>query len=555
MKLYQEYEEVKRLEQIMTVLVEEGFGYIVDSIRMKKELPLHKRVTHTFNSKSKPLPPEVRLRNTLERLGPTFVKFGQVLSVRPDLVPLRYMKELEKLQDHVRPTAFSNIKFMIEHELGRKINEVFKYVDPIPLASASLGQVHRAKLLTGEDVVVKVQRREAEAMVESDVNIMRYLAELIEKHVEGARKFKPISVVEEFAKWTRNELDYKTEARYARRFRGMFQGSKEVYIPEVYDDFCSRRLMVMEYIDGIPLSDLEKLKKKKVNIRKVMENGLKAVLTQVFIHGFFHADPHPGNIIVMKNNVISFVDFGIVGYFDKEMKLKSSDLFIGIAEMDPDRIIESLMSFAAIPDGFDREAFKQEVIGVTASIHEKEFKNINVSKMLEEVLDIAYKYDLRMPTSLVLFGKSIITLEGVGLRYDPDIDMMKIITPFVEKKLAKRYIIDNIAYSTQKFTRFITELPKKTDAILDRLSTGKFEVDIGSKEVKTLALEIDRSSNRIAYGMIIGAFVVAGSLVVHVGEPLWLGLPLISLVLYGLAIFTCFTLFTSIMEERKLRNG
>ncbi|MBI4439499.1 hypothetical protein HY638_00845 [Candidatus Woesearchaeota archaeon] len=552
MKLYKEYQEMKRIEEIMTVLVEEGFGYIVDSIRMKKELPLHKNIRI---EEKKPLPPEVRLRKTLERLGPTFVKFGQVLSVRPDLVPLRYMKELEKLQDHVRPTPFKNIKFMIEHELGKKIHEVFKRIDSEPLASASLGQVHRATLLTGEEVVVKVQRREAEGIMENDIRIMKYVAELMERHIEGARRFKPTQIVDEFARWTQNELDYKTEARYARRFRGMFLNSKEVYIPKVYDDFCTRRVIVMEFIDAIPLSNLEGLKKAKVNIRKVMENGLKAILTQVFIHGFFHADPHPGNILIMKNDVVSFVDFGIVGFFDRELKLRSSDLFIGIAEMDADRIIESLMAFSTLPAGFDKEAFKQEVIGVTSAIHETELKNVKVSKMVEEVLDIAYKYEVRIPTSLVLFGKSVITLEGIGLRYDPDIDLMKIIQPFVERKLVSKYLLDNMAYSTSKFTRFITELPKKTDAILDKLQTGRFEIDIGSKEVKTLSLEIDRSSNRIAYGLMIGAFVVAGSLVVEVGEPLWEGLPPITLVLYGLALFSVLTLISSIIEEKKLRRG
>ncbi|HLC64874.1 MAG TPA: AarF/UbiB family protein [Candidatus Nanoarchaeia archaeon] len=551
MKIYKEYEELKRVEQIMTVLAEEGFGFIVDRIRFRKEVPLRKRILEV----GKPLPPEVRLRQTLEKLGPTFVKFGQVLSVRPDLVPLRYVKELEKLQDRVNPAPFKDIKLVIEHELGKKISEVFKHIDPKPLASASIGQVHRAKLLTGQEVVAKVQRREAESVIEADINIMRYVAELLEKHVEEAKKFKPVQIVEEFAKWTHNELDYKTEARFAARFRGMFQGSREVYIPKVYDDYCTRRVLVMEYVDALPLSELDRAKKSKAEIRKIMENGLRAILTQVFIHGFFHADPHPGNILLMKNGRISFVDFGIVGYFDRELKLRSSDLFIGISEMDADRIIEALTSFDVLPKGFDKEAFKQEIMGVTSAIHETGLKNIKVSRMIEDVLDIAYKYDIMLPTSLVLFGKSIITLEGIGLRYDPEIDLMTVIRPFVEKKLARRYFFDNMRYTTSRFAKFVTELPRKTDAILDRLQTGKFEVDIGSKEVKMLSLEIDRSSNRIAYGIMIGAFVVAGSLMADIGIPIWYGLPAVTLVLYGLAVFSGLTLLASILEEKKLKRG
>ncbi|MFC1769418.1 ABC1 kinase family protein, partial [Nanoarchaeota archaeon] len=496
-----------------------------------------------------------RLRKTLERLGPTFVKFGQVLSVRPDLVPLRYIKELEKLQDDVRPTHFNNIKFMIEHELGKEVSEVFRYIDPKPLASASIGQVHKAVLKTGQKVVVKVQRREAESLLENDINIMKHLASLLEKNFDEARKFRPSEVVEEFTRWTQNELDYKTEARYARRFRGMFLNSKSVYIPKVYDKYCTRRVLVMEYIEAVPLSDKKGVKKRKINIRKVMENGLKAILTQVYIHGFFHADPHPGNILVMKNNVVSFVDFGIVGYFDRELKLKASDLFIGVTEMNADRIIEALLSFEGVPKHMDKEAFKQEIIGVTSAIHETGLENIKVSQMVEDILDIAYKYEIRLPSSLVLFGKSIITLEGVGLKYDPKIDLMTTIKPFVEQKLMRNYIVESAKFSTMKFKDFITGIPTKTDALLDKLQTGKFEIDIGAKEVKTLSLEIDRSSNRVAYGIMIGSFVLAGSLVIEVGKPIILNLPAISLVLYGLAVFCFLILLSSILQERKLKRG
>ncbi|KKR78018.1 MAG: ubiquinone biosynthesis protein UbiB, partial [Candidatus Nomurabacteria bacterium GW2011_GWA2_40_9] len=294
-----EVRDLNRFRQILLVLFEEGFGYLLDRTRLKREIPLKSRIKQ--KQAKKKTPPEVRLRLTLERLGPTFIKLGQLLSIRPDLLPKEYIKELGKLQDKVKEFPFELVEKEIKKEFGKDISGIFSSFDKKPIASASISQVHKARLKTGEIVAVKIQRPKVREIMETDIDIMFHIARTIEKYMPELRKYGLVRIVEEFSKWTNDELNFKIEARNAKRFRKNFSGSRIVRIPKIYDDYTRERIIVMEFIDGIELHNVEEIKRKKLDFDKIIKNGFDVILTSVFVHGFFHADPHPGNILVMKN--------------------------------------------------------------------------------------------------------------------------------------------------------------------------------------------------------------------------------------------------------------
>jgi len=341
--IIKEVRDIKRFNQILIVLFEEGFDFLLSKIKLSKYIPITKRLKSKLK-KSEESKPEIRLRKTLERLGPTFIKFGQLLSVRPDLIPKEYVKELEKLQDSVPPFSFNEVKSTIEKEFGKKIEHLFLHFEKKPIASASISQVHKAILKPGKKSAVKVQRPDVKKIMETDIEIMFYFAKLLENHVENMRRFKPLKIVSEFKDWTERELDFRLEARNAKRFYQNFKGSKTVHIPKVYDGLTSERILTLEFIEGIELHNIKEIKRRKLDFNEIMKNGFNAIMTQVFVHGIFHADPHPGNIIIMRDNSIAFVDFGIVGYFDERLKNKCMDLLYGIVEQDEEIIMDTLVS-------------------------------------------------------------------------------------------------------------------------------------------------------------------------------------------------------------------
>src|SRR3989338_7097994 len=355
--LIKEVRDIKRFNQILAVLFEEGFDFLLAKIKLRHYIPLTKRLKSKLK-KTQETKPEARLRKTLERLGPTFIKFGQLLSVRPDLIPKEYSKELEKLQDSVEPFSFNDVRAAIEMDFGKKIEQLFLSFEKKPIASASISQVHKAVLKTGEKVAVKVQRPDVKRIMETDIEIMFYFAKLLDRHIEKVRKFDPARIVDEFREWTEKEIDFRLEARNAKRFWENFRGSKTVHIPKIYDQLTSERVLTLEFIEGIELHNIKEIKKRKLDFNEIIKNGFNAVMTQVFVHGIFHADPHPGNIIIMRDNSIAFVDFGIVGYFDENLKNKCVDLLYGIVEQDEELVMETFLSLGLKSEEINYEQLK-----------------------------------------------------------------------------------------------------------------------------------------------------------------------------------------------------
>ena len=549
-KLKKEVRNLKRLNEILLVLFEEGFDYLVSKIKLKKYIPLQKRIRKT---KKETIPNEVRLRKTLERLGPTFIKFGQVLSVRPDLLPKEYIRELEKLQDHVPPFSFGEVKKQIEDGLNQPLDKIFSEFEKKPIASASISQVHKAKLRNGKVVAVKVQRPNVRQIMEEDIEIMLYIVSLAEKHVEGAKKYEPVNIVKEFKEWTKDELDFKLEARNAKIFALNFKDNENVIIPKIYSDYTTEKVLTLEFIDGIELSKVAELKKSKVNFDLVIKRGFDAVLTQVFLHGFFHADPHPGNIFVTKGNKIAFVDFGIIGIFSQDLKDQAVDLLYSIVFHDVDKLASVLVDMGL--EG-DIRSFKEELREVVEPMEISSIEEVKLSRVIEEVLHIALQHKLKMPLQFVLLGKTIITLEGIGLEYDPKFRLVDSARPFVENLMIRRLnpvnMFNNFLKNSLKFKKFTETFPDEATKALRKIQSGKIKVDVSESDIKTLSVEIDRSSNRIAYSMLIAAFIITGALTINVdvGFKL-LSIPIISFLCFSFGAVFAIMLFISILKEMK----
>ena len=553
-KIVKEVRDINRLREILTVLFEEGFDFLIDKIRLKHNVPLTKRVKARIEQK-KGFPLEKRLRLTLERLGPTFIKFGQVLSVRPDLIPKSYIKELEKLQDSVPPFSYDIVKQQIRKELGKDANEIFSSFEKKPLASASISQVHKGMLKNGKKVAIKIQRPDVKKIMETDIEIMFYVAKLLESRIPKIRKFSPVQVIEEFSKWTEKELDFKREAMNAKIFAKNFSGSKTVKIPEIHSDFTTAKILTMEFIDGIELHDLNQIKRKKINLIPLLNNGFDAVLTQVFVHGFFHADPHPGNILITKDRKIAFVDFGIVGHFDEELKAKSIDLFYGIISNNPETIVTTLadLSGAEIEN---MEEMKYEISDLLEPLQSNSVTNVRVSRILEEILELALNHGIKTPMAFVLFGKTIITLEGIALEYDPAFSIVESSRPFIEKLMRQRYNpiyqFNQFMKNMVKFKRFAEQLPDQTTRALKKIEKGTIKVDIEDTDIKKLSLEIDKSGNRVAYSMLIAALLIVAALTINFGEPFILNVPLIPFLSFLAAFILSIILLISILKEKDL---
>ncbi|MFH1324603.1 MAG: AarF/ABC1/UbiB kinase family protein [Nanoarchaeota archaeon] len=542
-----DFRDLARFNKIMLISTQQGFGFLFDKIKV----PFRKKTK--IEEKNNPK----RLRKTLEKLGPTFVKLGQILSLRPDLIPKEYVRELSDLQDKVPPFPYDEVEKIIQAELHHPIIDLFQSFNKKPIASASISQVHKAKLKDGTIVAVKVQRPAAEEIMKIDIEIMFYLAKILESHSKVMQRYNPVKIIKEFEEWTKKELNFKVEAQNAKRFYRNFKNSATVKIPKIFDEYSTQKVLAMEFIDGIPLHSLDKVKGKKgYNMKEIMKNGFDSILNQIFIHGFFHADPHPGNILVLKGNKIAWIDFGIVGTFNKYLKQKSIDLLYGLVEEDIDSITETFLDMGLINEKkTDIDLFKEEVRDAVEPLQNSKLKDIKISYVLESVLDIALKHHVKMPTDFVLSAKTLLELEGMGLEFIPSFKLVDATRPFLEKLIKREfkitYMAKDLMKNMAKYSRLFREFPDQLSSALRKIQKGTIKVDIEDTDVKRLATDIDKSSNRITYGMLIAAFLITGALLVNVGSPILSGFPLSSLICFALAVIFALVLFVSIEKEQK----
>ncbi len=545
---------LKRVKQIIAVLTKQGFGYLIEELNLKRYIPFKERL-RLGKSKSPKKSAPVRLRLALEELGPTFVKFGQLLSTRQDIIPEEFIIELSKLQDKVPSFSYEQVKKQIERELGKPINNIFPYFNKEPMASASIGQVHEAKLKNGKKVAVKVQRVNIEKTIDEDLDILTYSAELLDKYISSFRIYNPKGLVEEFKRTLKKELNYEIEANHISRFYQNFKNSETIVIPKVYQKYSTKKVLTMSFIEGTKISELGRIKGKWLNKKTIAKNGIEAFFKQILIDGFFHADPHPGNIFVLKNNVVAFLDFGMMGYVDKALMQKLNNLFMAAVDKDIDKVIEAFINLSLVDDEIDMESFKADVSDIMEEYYGVSLKQIEIGKIINRIISIGGKYQIVLPRNFVLLVKALATIEGIGMKLDPDFNIVEASKPFVKKiarkKMNPTYLLNNFVESLSKAKDSMIILPQKINSILSKLQSGKLKTKIEQEEFEELESSINDSSSKVSISLITAAIIISSTIILQIDKgPSLFGISVFALIGFLIAAFLGAWLIFSIVISK-----
>lgn len=507
------YRHIERYRQIATVLIRYGFGWFVKQIHLHSTLPISKRIIESKFPEELGLSTEVRVRKVLEELGPTFIKLGQILSTRPDLLPKPLFRELEKLQDEIPP--FGKPEDAIRRELGSPPDKLFASFDRKPVAAASVGQVHRAVLKSGDVVAVKVQRPDIEKTVSVDMEILIDIAHLMEKYMPESRIYRPRAIIREFSRIMEDELDYTKEARNAERFFRNFAGDRTVRIPKVYAGFSSKRVLTMEFIEGVKVSDVKGIERMKVDRKKIARVGAGAIMKEFLVDGFFHADPHPGNVLVTPDGRLSFIDFGIVGYVDDDMKELLEGLFLSIIRKDVNGMTKSFLDMGMVSSDTDVSAFKAEVNRIVDYYYGKSMAEVDVGVLINDVVSLMRNYRVNLPAKFTTAFNALLISEGTGKMLDPEFRLINEARPFAEKLAAEHmkpgYVVTDAMQRLAEYGELVKVLPRRVNRIIEKIEANGLEVTFTHRGLQKLRHEIIHTSNRISFSIIIAALLVSSS--------------------------------------------
>ena len=528
-----------RYRQIITRLIFYGFTELNEALGLTRRRVLTSRVSAIRRGRRvRRLPFGARLRLLLEELGPTFTKLGQILSLRPDLLPESVTAELKKLQYAASPLPFKKLEPVLEQALGEQWRDKLRSIETEPLASASIAQVHRAVTLEGEEVVMKIQRPGIAELIRSDLAILSDLASLIERYLPRARVYKPVRLVDHFSKVLTLELDFHYEGRTMDLFRRNFRHDSGIHIPLVHWELSTSTVLVMEYIEGIRLSDSDMLAEQRIDTRKIATIGAKYVLAQVFDYAVYNADPHPANFIVRADGVLVPLDFGMVGTLDEEMKQALVTMLLAFVNKNPGKLMRVFFTLELLDETARRSELSYDLSRLVNYYHHIPVAHLSVAKIFKDLNAIIRRYHITLPVDLALTLKVVVTVESLGKQLDPDFDVIEVARPFVEQirmSRVKEWIDpDKIFDLFEDTSKFLRSLPYDAHELLKKARTGKLKISLDLEDLDPRVREIDRSVNRLSFAVVIAGLLVSSSFFMRIeAGPRLFGFPVL-----GLAGFT-----------------
>lgn len=548
---------MQRYRQIFFVLIKYGFDDLIHNLRVDQYLELGwNLLLSKQKAKVDDLTTPARMRLVLEELGTTFVKMGQALSTRSDLLDPPVLNELAKLQDSVPAFPSEKARAIIERELERDFGELFLYFEEKPMAAASIGQVHRAILRDGTEVAIKVQRPDISRTVEIDLEIMHHMASLAERHLELGHIHKPTAVIEEFTKSLKRELDYEIEIANLERFAEEVGDGKEATAPAVFREYSSSKVLTMAFVRGVKPSDVEAVVSAGHDPHEVAKRGARQVLTQVFSHGFFHADPHPGNIRIVDHNVICFLDFGMMGRLDRQSREVFADLLVNVMDRDEAKTAEALLKLTHSHALINRPQLEREIAELIDQYLYRSLKHLHVGRLVRDLLDLTTRFELTIPPQYFLLIKAITQVEDMGRRLDPEFDFTGEALPFMRKVILSRYnpkrLFRMVYESSSDFAFLMREVPGEVRELLKQAKQGKVKIEFQPIGLRRLLATLEHVSNRIASSIVLGSLIVGSSIIVYSGiPPKWGDIPIIGLGGYLVSGIMGFALLRAIAKTRK----
>ena len=549
---YRNYRTLRRYQQIILTVGRFGFGEVVGRLNLFTLLKLKRKTAPTAESTAADR--AVRFRMMLENLGPTFIKLGQMLATRPDLLPPDIVTELAQLHDRVSPTPWPKVSKALDHPLGADFAGAFAQFDEEPVASASIAQVYAAYLKTGQKVAVKIIRPGTRKTFTDDLAILTHLAGLIQTHIEEARAWNAPAIIEQFRTSIEHELDLRHEGRNADISRVKFTDDPNVYLPAIFWELSNRSVLVMEYIDGRPLSEF--FENTDSATRKTLaRRGADLVLKQVFEHGFFQADPHPGNVFVMPGNVICILDFGMFSRLDRRSLAVLSRVLHAVVNKDVDRLCKAARDLGVLPDQLDYPAFRMALLDLLEQYHGLPLKQISVPQLLRDIINLVNTHRIAIRPNFLFLIKAIGTAEATGRKLDPDFDMLELLRPFVSSLLLKRFSPEHILNNAQSFTEDLLlltqESPEHLLEILRQIRTGRAKLEFHHQNLERPFSQLNQMSDKIVLGILLGSLVIASALMAHarIGPTLF-GYPVIGGFGFLLAGVTGLWLIFDIIRSR-----
>jgi ubiquinone biosynthesis protein len=515
----------RRVRQMVKVLIKYGFEDVLSQLSIKKWLAKQSRLVPKREGKSVlNFSTYERIRMAIEELGTSYIKFAQIAANRPDLLPKELLQELKTFHDHAPLIPEEKIKEILLREYDRPLEELFEHINFKPLASASIAQVHYARVLGGREVVLKVQRPGIEERVFGDIEIMMKLAQAIEKRLPQYAAYQPVELVKMFERSIEKEIQFRMEAANIKRFQNQFKDNPNIYVPDVWLEFTTDKVLCMEYIRGMKITDVEAFRKLGFSNEEIVHKGITLYFEQVFDHGFFHADPHPGNIFLLGNGKICFIDFGMMGSVTEHDKETLAELLLCLANRDVLGLKKILLQeFTTDREAIDQSELEYYIMDFFDSYSHQDIGDIDIEAAVGGLNTLFFDFKIRVPPNLLLLLKAMVIIEGLGLRLYPSYNIIQNITPFATKllevKMSSRKLIQKVSTGLSQTSELIENLPGDVAEIVDKIKQGKLHVEFEHKGLQPIMEKMEIVNNRLSFSLVLAALILGSSIVVIADVP------------------------------------